>query len=86
MFLFILEELKEFICRGGDWRRAWNLTHWFTEGGSGEHAGDFKGARGKVYGVEKNKLSGVLLQQVAERMRCGTEDPPNNTLTLSVLL
>lgn len=87
VFLFILKELKEFICRDGDWRRVWHLTHWFTEGRSGEHAGDFKGARGRVYGVEKNELSGVLLQRVAERMRCGTEDPPPDpALTLSVLL
>lgn len=87
VFLFILKELKEFICRGGDWRRVWYRTHRFTEGRSGDHAGDFKGARGRVYGLEKNELRGVLLQQVAERMRCGTEDPPpNSTLTLSLLL
>lgn len=56
VFLFILKELKEFIGRGGDWRRVWHLTHWSTEGGSGEHAGDFRGARGRVYGLEKNEL------------------------------
>lgn len=53
VFLFILKELKEFICRGGNWRQVWHLIDWFTEGRSGEHAGDFKGARGKVYGLEK---------------------------------
>ncbi len=53
VFLFILKELKEFICRGEDCRRVWHLTDWFTEGGSGELAADFKGARGKVYGLEK---------------------------------
>lgn len=86
MSLFILKELKEFICRGGNWRRVWHRTHWFTEGRSGEHAGDFKGVRGRVYGLEKNELRGVSLQWMAERMRCGTEDSPNPTLTLSVLL
>lgn len=66
VFLFILKELKEFICRGGDGRRVWYLSHWFSEGRSGEHAGDFESARGRVYGLEKNELSGVLLQQEAE--------------------
>lgn len=54
VFLFILKELKEFICRGGEWRQVWPLTHWFTEGRSGEH-GDFKTARGTVYGLGKKR-------------------------------
>lgn len=61
VFLFILKELKESICRAGDGWRVWYLAHCFTEGRSGEHAGDFKGAGGRVYGLEKNGLSGVLL-------------------------
>lgn len=32
----------------------------------------FKGAGGRVYGLEKNELNGVLLELVVERMRCGT--------------
>lgn len=43
-------------------------------------------ARGRVYGVGKNALSGVLLQWLAERMRSTTEDSLNPTLTLTVLL
>lgn len=53
VFLFILKELKEFIGRRGDLKRVWHLTDWFTEGRSGEHVADFKGARGRVYGLEK---------------------------------
>lgn len=34
------------------------------------------GRVGRVYGLEKNEFSGVLLQRVAERIRYGTEDPP----------
>lgn len=73
VFLFILKKVKDFICSSGDRRRAWRLTHWLADGRSGECTGDFKGAGGRIYGVAKNELNGVLLQWVAERMRCGTK-------------